>query len=210
MHKDYIRFLKKIEKKHKCNRVVHIGDIVDWAAISYHEKDVSLPSPIDEYKAAVKQVRQLHKAFPKVDMLVGNHDSLPHRKAATIGIPDEALRSFKDLWQLDGWTIHPRFHDLIIDDVVYRHGDKCKGGQMAAHKNAVAEFRSLVQGHLHAQAGVVYHASQEDCVFGMQVGCGVDHKHPAMSYGRVYAQKPIVACGVVYSSKVAFVETLFL
>jgi hypothetical protein len=31
-----------------------------------------------------------------------------------------------------------------------------------------------------------------------------------MNYGRIYAQKPIVGCGVVYSSKVAFFEPMFL
>lgn len=210
MHSGYIRFLKKIHKKHKCNRVVHIGDLVDWNAISYHEKNPSMPSAGEEYREALKQVRALHKAFPKVDYLIGNHCSLPARKAQTIGLPEDVLCDFKTLWKLDGWTIHPRFHDLIIDGVVYRHGDKCKGGQMAAYKNAVAEFSSLVQGHLHAQAGVVYHANQEDCVFGMQVGCGVDHSHPAMNYGRVYAQKPIVGCGVVYSPKLAMFEPMYL
>lgn len=210
MHPQYIRFLKKIEKKHKCNRVVHIGDLVDWNSISYHEKDPSMPSPAEEFKAAQKQVKALHKAFPKVDYLIGNHDALPSRKAQTIGLPEEVIRDFKSLWELDGWTIHPRFHDLVIDGVIYRHGDKGKGGQMSAHKNSVAEFSSLVQGHLHAQAGVVYHANKEKCVFGMQVGSGVDHNHPAMNYGRIYAAKPIVGCGVVYDEKIAFFEPLFL
>lgn len=210
MHKGYIRFLKKIQKKHNCDRVIHIGDLVDHNAISYHERDPSLPGAAEEFKAAWKQVRQLHKAFPKVDMLIGNHDSLPLRKAQTIGLPEEVMKDFKTLWQLDGWTVYPRFHDLIIDGVIYRHGDKGKGGLHAAHKNAQAEFMSLVQGHLHAQAGVAYHANQEDCVFGMNVGCGVDHSHPNMNYGRVYSAKPIVGCGVVYSRKLAFWEPMFL
>ena len=210
MHKDYISFLKKIQKKHNCKRVIHIGDLVDWNAISYHEKDPSMPSAKEEFDAAWKQVRQLHKAFPVVDHMIGNHDSLPQRKAQTAGLGEEVLKSFGELWELEGWTIHPRFSDLVIDDVIYRHGDKGKGGQMAAHKNSVAEFRSLVQGHLHAQAGVVYHANHEDCVFGLQPGCGVNHNHPAMNYGRVYSAKPIVGCGVVYSSKVAHFEPMFL
>lgn len=210
MHSGYIRFLKKIEKKHQCNRVVHIGDLVDWSAISYHEKDPAMPSAGEEYSRAWRQVRQLHKAFPRVDILIGNHDCLPSRKAQTIGLPEEVLKDFKSLWQLDGWTVHPRFTDLVIDGVIYRHGDKGKGGQVAAHKNAQAEFSSLVQGHLHAQASVVYHANKEDCVFGMQVGCGVDHSHPAMNYGRMYAAKPIVGCGVVYSSKLAMFEPMYL
>ena len=127
MHKDYIKFLKKIEKKHTCNRVVHIGDLVDWNSISYHEKDPSMPSAEDEFAEAFKQVRKLHKAFPSVDYLKGNHSDLPSRKAKTIGIPEHLMKDFKSLWQLEGWTIHPRYHDLLIDDVIYRHGDKGKG-----------------------------------------------------------------------------------
>ena len=156
----YIPFLKKIHKKHGCGRVVHIGDLVDWNSISMHTKDPSMPSPAEEYKKAYKQVQKLHKAFPKVDYMIGNHSSLPTRQARLIGLPDDVLVKFEELWGLDGWTIHPRYADLIIDDVVYRHGDKGKGGAMAAHKNAICEFKSVVQGHLHAQAGVVYHANQ--------------------------------------------------
>jgi predicted phosphodiesterase len=210
MHSRYISFLKKIYKKHGCNRVVHIGDLVDWNSISMHEKDPAMPSPAEEFRQAQQQVRQLYKAFPKVDYMVGNHCSLPSRQASKLGLPEEVLRDFDRLWQLDGWTIHPRYADLEIDDVIYRHGDKGKGGLMAAYKNCIAEFKSVVQGHLHAQAGVVYHANGGDCVFGMQVGCGVDHSHPAMNYGRVYAAKPILGCGVVYSSKLAFFEPMFL
>jgi predicted phosphodiesterase len=210
MHPNYLSFLKKIYKKHKCGRVVHIGDLVDWCSISYHDKEAFMPNPVDEFKEAQKQVKAIHKAFPKADLLIGNHDSLPSRKAASLGLPDEVIRDFDRLWQLDGWTIHDRYSDLVIDDVIYRHGDKGKGGVMAGYKNAIAEFKSVVQGHLHAQSGIVYHANGGDCVFGMQVGCGVDHHHPAMNYGRVYAAKPILSCGVVYSSKVAFVEPMFL
>jgi len=210
MHKDYIKFLKKIQKKHNCGRVVHIGDMVDWNSISFHDSEAFMPNPVDEFKQARKQVKALHKAFPRADYLTGNHSALPSRQAAKLGLPEDILVDFKTLWGLEGWTIHPRYADLVIDDVIYRHGDKGKGGLMAAYKNAIAEFKSVVQGHLHAQAGVVYHANGKDCVFGMQVGCGVDHNHPAMNYGKVYAAKPIVSCGVVYSPKVAFVEPMFM
>lgn len=210
MHPDYIDFLKSIQSKHSTTRTVHIGDLVDWNAISYHEKDPSMPSAAEEFAEAGKQVRQLYKAFPKVDYLIGNHSALPERKATTIGLPVQVIKDFKNLWGLDGWTVHPRFTDLVIDGVIYRHGDKEKGGQMAALKNAMAQFNSLVQGHLHAQAGVNYHANKHECIFGMGVGCGVDHNHPAMNYGRIYAAKPVVGCGVVYSSKLAFFEPMFL
>ena len=135
-------------------------------AISFHEKDPSMPSAADEFVAASKQVRALHKAFPEVDYLIGNHSALPERKAQSVGLPPEVILNFKTLWGLDGWEIHPRFTDLLIDNVIYRHGDKEKGGQMSALKNAQAQFKSLVMGHLHAQAGINYHANQDgttDC-----------------------------------------------
>ena len=210
MHHGYIDFLISIFHKHKCTRVVHIGDLVDWNAISFHEKDPSMPSAADEFVAASKQVRALHKAFPEVDYLIGNHSALPERKAQSVGLPPEVILNFKTLWGLDGWEIHPRFTDLVIDNVIYRHGDKEKGGQMSALKNAQAQFKSLVMGHLHAQAGINYHANQDGVVFGMNVGCGVDHSHPAMNYGRIYAARPVLGCGVVYSPKLAFFEPMFI
>ena len=210
MHHGYIDFLISIFHKHKCTRVVHIGDLVDWNAISFHEKDPSMPSAADEFVAASKQVRALHKAFPEVDYLIGNHSALPERKAQSVGLPPEVILNFKTLWGLDGWEIHPRFTDLLIDNVIYRHGDKEKGGQMSALKNAQAQFKSLVMGHLHAQAGINYHANQDGVVFGMNVGCGVDHTHPAMNYGRIYAARPVLGCGVVYSPKLAFFEPMFI
>ena len=98
MHVGYIPFLKKIEKKYNCNRVVHIGDAVDWNAISFHEKDPALPSPEQEYKEAYKQMQRMFKAFPKVDYMTGNHSDLPARKARFIGLPDSVVMPFKKVW----------------------------------------------------------------------------------------------------------------
>jgi hypothetical protein len=210
MHPKAVKFLKRIEKKYSCTKVVCVGDLVDWSSISYHEKDPSMPSASEEFAQAWKQVRQIHKAFPKVEFLIGNHDSLPARKAKLIGLPEEAIYDFKDLWQLKGWKVHPRYAKIYVDGVQYRHGDSGKGGLMAAHKNAQAEFCSVVQGHLHSQAGVVYHANEQSIVFGMQTGCLVVHDHPAMAYGKVYSNKPILGCGVVLGGTTAIFEPLKL
>lgn len=211
MHRGYISFLRNVYETHGCGRVVHIGDLVDWNSISFHDKETHMPNPVEEYYQARMQVARLVDAFPEVDMLIGNHDSLPSRKAATLGLPEEVVRGFNNLWGLpETWVVHPRYTDLEIDGVIYRHGDKGKGGIMAGYKNAIAEFQSVVQGHLHAQAGIVYHANQNSIVFGMQVGTGVDHNHPAMNYGRVYSAKPLMGCGVVYDQQLAFFEPMKL
>ncbi len=117
MHPKAIPFLKMIEKKYSCKRVVAVGDLVDWNSISMHEKDPSMPSASEEFALAWKQVRQVHKAFPKVDFLIGNHDALPARKAKLIGLPQEAIYDFKDLWKLKGWKVHPRYAKIYIDGV---------------------------------------------------------------------------------------------
>jgi hypothetical protein len=211
MHPRFISFLQGVQEKYKTNRVVHLGDGVDWNAISFHERDPAMPSAVEEYKAAKKQMEQIHKAFPRADYLIGNHSELPYRQARMVGLFDEQLRPFKEFWGLKGWKVHPRFAKLVIDGVQYRHGDSGKGGAVnAAANNSLAEFCSVVQGDKHSQGGVVYHANEKHCVFGMQVGCGVKPGHPAMNYGRKYSSRPILGCGVVIEGKEAYFERMML
>ena len=76
MRTGYVDFLKRIANHYAINRVVHIGDLVDWASISYHEKSPSLRNATLEYARAKRQVASLTKAFPKADWLIWNHDAL--------------------------------------------------------------------------------------------------------------------------------------
>jgi len=202
MHPRFIRFLKDVDRKHNCNKWVGIGDLVDWNAISFHEKDPSMPNASEEFRIAKQQVKKLHQAFPEVEYLIGNHSDLPGRKARLVGLPTEVMVPFKELWGLDGWTIHERYSDIKIDEVIYRHGDKGKGGQrISALANAADEHCSLVQGHLHAQFGIEFKANQDRVIWGMQVGCGVTPNHPSMAYSRVYSARPILGCGVVINGE---------
>jgi predicted phosphodiesterase len=209
MRRGYVDFLQQIADKHGIDRVVHIGDLVDWAAISYHEKLPGLPGAKDEVRTARRQVAQLAKAFPKADWLIGNHDSLPERQAATAGLPGELLRSQADFWQVE-WNVLPRFTKYIIDGVIYSHGDAGKGGMMAALKQAKDNFQSTVVGHFHAQAGVQWYANPEHRIFGLSAGCGIDAAKLAFSYGAKFPSKPILGCGVVVNGKQAIFEPWLL
>ncbi len=209
MHPKYIGFLKKIEKKYKCNRVVHIGDSVDWNAISFHEKCPHMPSPAEEYKLAKKQIAKLYKAFPDLDYMVGNHSDLPARKARATGLPEDVLRPFNELWDVPRWRVHERMDDFILDGVIYRHGDKEKKGRMAALNNAKEQHAPVVQGHFHAQFGIEYAANQFRAIWGMQVGCGVQPGHPNMKYSKQYSARPILGCGVVINGN-PYVERMHL
>lgn len=128
MRRGYVDFLKRVADDYAVNRVVHIGDLVDWASISYHEKSPSLTNATSEYGRAKRQVASLSRAFPDADWLIGNHDALTERQAITAGLPTQLLRDYRDMWEVD-WVVHPRFAKLLIDGVVYSHGDSGRGGQ---------------------------------------------------------------------------------
>jgi predicted phosphodiesterase len=210
MREDYPDFLMDTYKAWNCDTVVHIGDVVDWGAINYHEKDPSNPSPIEEYRESQKQVSVLYRMFPKAVVMTGNHDSLPKRKATTIGIPAELIRSNGDIWNTPKWDWKPRYAVHEIDNVLYAHGDRGKGGHGAALKNAKEHFKSWVQGHLHGQASVTYFANNDSIIFGMSVGCGIDVDSAAMNYGKKFNQKPLVGCGVVVDGKYGVFEPMTL
>ena len=211
MRDDYVPFLVDCYEQWDCDRVVHIGDLVDNAALSYHLKDPTLKNPIDEYNKAYEQVQTICEAFPEVDWLIGNHDDLPKRWLKEVGIPADFLKSYADIWEVPyGWTVHERYTKLKIDGVIYQHGDRGKGGRMAATANAKDEFTSVVQGHLHAQSGIEFYCNDSHRVFGMQVGCGVDDTHAAMDYGKKYNQRGVISCGIVLDGTTPVVEPMVL
>lgn len=209
MRLGYVDFLKRIADSYGINRVVHIGDLVDWSSISYHEKSPSLHNATTEYAKAKKQIASLSRAFPKADWLIGNHDALTERQAVSAGLPPQILKDYADLWDVD-WTVHPRFSKLEIDGVLYSHGDSGRGGQDAAFRQAKDNFRSTVIGHFHAQAGVKWWANPEFRVFGLSVGCGIDASRMQFEYGRKMTAKPILGCGVVINGRKAYFEPWLL
>ena len=204
----YVDFLKHCKRKWKCNRVVHIGDLVDNCALSFHLKSPSQKDPIDEYQRAMEQVNQITKAFPNVDLMMGNHDANPYRWCKEVGIPEEWMRSPADIWKLPkGWTVHERYAQLRIDNVIYQHGDR---GRASAILNARMEFASIVQGHFHSKAGIEFYANATDRIFGMQVGCGMDWKHAQMEYAVKFSAKPIIGCGIVLDGTTPIFEPMLL
>jgi len=196
MRDDYVAFLRAQRKAWKTNVTVHIGDLVDWNMLSFHERDPASDSAGLEYKKALAQVKTLTKAFPKAVCMTGNHDCLPQRQAVANQIPSMLIKAPGKIWETPGWNWRPRYSTYDIDGVKYCHGDRGKGGIMAGLKNAKENFHSWVQGHTHSQAGVWWFANESACVFGMNTGTGVD-QNKGMFYGAKYNARSIVGCGVV-------------
>jgi len=192
--KGYIDFCKDTYKKYNCNKVIFIGDCVDNHYPSYHESDADGMGGLDELELAIEKIALWYKAFPVADVTIGNHDRIIMRKAQTSNIPTKWIKEYKEVLNTPGWNFTDR---VVYDNVQYVHGE---GG--TAHTKCRADMMSTVQGHLHTQCYVQHFVGQNYKVFGMQVGCGIDHDSYAMGYAK-RGKKPAIACGVVINGKTA-------
>lgn len=191
---NYLEFCLEIYNRCKCKTVVHIGDLVDNHSISYHEHNPDGKSPKDELIEAKEHLKHWFKAFPRLFLCRGNHDSLVDRKGKTVGLPEEVFKPYREIWDLpkswrDDW-------DFELNGVRFQHGTGYSGKY--GHIQAAYDNRqSTVIGHTHSSLGGEYIANYKDRIFGMNVGCGIDRKKYAFTYGRDFRFKPIIGCGIV-------------
>lgn len=189
----YLEHCIEVYKAYKCNEVVFIGDIIDNHASSYHETDPDGMNAGQELSLAISQVKVWYKAFPKATVIIGNHDRLIMRKAYSSGLSKHWIKSYSEVLNVPGWSFQ---ESIEIDGVLYIHGE---GG--TARTKIKADLQSVVQGHLHTQCYIEWLVGSKYKIFGMQVGCGIDHKSYAMAYAKA-GKKPAIACGVILQGKV--------
>lgn len=190
----YLQFCRDLYKNNHCDTVIFLGDIADLHAVSYHEKSPDADGPTTEVLKAKAAVAEWYKAFPKATVVIGNHDRLLIRKAATGSVPELALKSFSEMWGTPGWTWA---NSTIIDKVLYIHGDGCGGGLYPAYNTMRKMAQSVVMGHHHTAAGVKFLCNRDRRLFGMDVGCGVDWNTVQFLYQDRNPCKPIMAAGTV-------------
>lgn len=181
-------------KRYNCNQVIFIGDVIDNHYSSYHETDADGMGGGQELDLAIEKLRGWFKAFPVAHVTIGNHDRMVMRKAQTSAVPKKWIKSYKEVLEVPTWQFVDR---VVIDGVQYVHGE---GG--TAHAKCRADMMSTVQGHLHTQCYMQWFVGANFKVFGMQVGCGVDHDSYAMAYAK-RGKKPAIGCGVVFGGHTA-------
>ncbi len=191
----YLKHCKEQYIKYNCDTVVFIGDIIDNHASSYHETDPDGYNAGEELKRAILNIKKWYQAFPKATVIIGNHDRIIMRKAYSSGLSKMWIKDYAEVLGTPGWTFT---ESIEIDDVLYIHGE---GG--TARSRVRRDLQSIVQGHLHSQAYVEWIVGAKFKLFGMQVGCGIDHKSYAMAYGKE-GPKPAIACGIVLNGEIAF------
>ena len=178
-------------KKWGCSEVVFIGDIIDNHYSSYHESSADGLGGLAELDLAIERISRWKEAFPFATVIIGNHDRLIMRKAQTSAIPSKWIKSYKEVLQVPNWNFVERY---VKHGVQFLHGE---GG--TASTKCRADMMNTVQGHLHTQCYTQNYVGQNFRVYGVQVGCGINHESYAMAYAK-YGKKPAVACCVVLNN----------
>ena len=184
----YLEFCLEQQKKYQCGKVIFIGDIIDNHYSSYHESDPDGMSAGDELDRAIKDIQKYYEAFPTATVIIGNHDRLVHRKAFSGGVSKRWIKEYKDVLNVPNWDF---VEGIELFNVNINHGE---GG--TARTKMKKELQSQIQGHLHSDFYIEYIVGKNFRIFGVQVGCGVDHHSYAMAYGKNF-KKPAIGCGVL-------------
>ena len=191
----YLEFCQETFDRHEVDTVIHIGDFVDNHSLSFHDSEPTLHNVQGEYESAYERAQDWYEAFPVATLIMGNHDRIPARQLAKLGMaPTIYMKPIEDLLGMpEGWTVA---NQVEIDNVLYHHGETA-GGINGFRKDAENRMRCTVSGHNHSNAGISATATDDQLVWGLAVGCGVNQKHMAFAYGKNFAKKPIISCGVV-------------
>jgi predicted phosphodiesterase len=192
-HPGALSFCRDLYDQWKCDSVVFIGDIVDWHGISFHAAHPAAPGVKQEYLLAKERVARWVKAFPKAKVCIGNHDERPQRLAASVNIPDEFLPNYQTMWGCPQWDWA---HDHLVDDVYYFHGTG-NGGLYPASNVQKTMGKSVVMGHVHSRANVVFTMTPYKRFFGMDTGCLIDDRAYAFAYGRHMKRRSALCAAVV-------------
>ncbi|MHA2254358.1 MAG: metallophosphoesterase [Candidatus Kariarchaeaceae archaeon] len=189
----YLEHCMAVRDKYNTNHTIFIGDIIDNHYSSFHPTDPDGYGAGEELDRAIDQISVWHSEFPDADVIIGNHDKIIMRKMFKEGISMRWVKTFNEVLNTHSWTFDKEFE---YDNVKYIHG--LKGG---AVNGAMAKARnrgiSIVQGHWHAKSNTRWHATDNQRIFAMQVGCGVDEDAYAMAYAEDPMERWIISCGVV-------------
>lgn len=200
-HKKALDHLKKVRDQFKCDRVVCLGDEIDAAAFSLKfAANPNLPGPSDELEQAIENLKPFYKEFPDVDVVESNHGMRIFKKVRVSGLPSRVVKRYEEILEYPkGWNF---VSDLEVDGVMVIHGE---GFSRSSWRMAHDKFKqSVVMGHIHSGAGVVYSWTKKKKYFSANFGCLINPNHMAFDYGKHMAEKPTLGAGVVIDGQEAY------
>jgi len=193
---DLLEEAAAFNKTFKAHKVVCVGDLTDQKTWSKFGRDTSDCGNDEEWAKTEAAAKRLAKLFPRMEIILGNHD-LRHFKAANLaGVPSQLVKSVKDAIGIPGWNWHDTSRGpLMLDGVGYIHGDEQNGSALV--KSCFLGF-PLVQGHDHK--GVLEYAQpsqRKKPLWGMSAGCTADLDGPGMRYAKKMLRKAFTCFAVV-------------
>ena len=202
-----LEYCKALKEKYEPDYVVQIGDLLDNHFASSFTKETEAPGAMDEISRARETIKAWGEVFPKMTILMGNHEDRLMRALHKVGLPSSLLKTIPEIFQF------PKQWELVdqieIDNVLYVHNSGVAG--VHAVKNIAKTFsKSVVQGHLHTVCGIEYAKTLDGLRFAMVVGCLIDNDASAFNYSKGYALRsmPISAVGFVDDGKHPWLEVI--
>ena len=194
-HPDICPFLKAIANKYSPDKIVNMGDELDYHAISFHDKDPELMGPSDELKTAIARMSPLFDLFPTMDIIESNHGSLVYRKAKHHGIPRHVMKSYREvIGAPQGWRWHP---DLTLKMSDGNNVYLCHGRSSNGLKLSQSLGMSTVQGHFHSKFEIQYWGNSIGLYWSMVSGCLIEKDSLAFAYGKLDLFKPIIGTSII-------------
>ena len=189
-----LEFCKDLQNEYQTDTTIFIGDVTDWHSISFHAHHPEMPGPKDEFELAFECLQKWHKAFPEASVCLGNHDRRIVRLAESVNIPARFIRDYDDSWETPGWAW---LHEIIVDDVLYSHGEGSGSSMYPAYNKMKKMGMSCVLGHFHSAGGVKWLVNPLRRMFGMDTGCLVDDRSMAFAYGKFAIVRSVLSAAVV-------------
>ena len=190
-HKDTLAFLCAVRDKYSPDRVVCLGDVSDSYTFSHYAKDPRSASAPRELREMRKGVTALAKEFPKVDVMMSNHDDRLYRKAKAAGIPRELVVPYAQFLGVEDydWNWHA---DLVLTvnstrEQIYFAHTRTGATLPLAQKIGI----SACTGHIHTKSGIAYYRGPTKVIWGLDSGCLISDKGHAYAYQKASAVRPV-------------------
>lgn len=174
--------LSRFAYDYKPDLIVQVGDFIDAQAWSKHPKHTDAPSPDKEWAMVETAARKFNDLLPdntRLYIIEGNHDRRHKMRAFEALVPSQLVKPLSSMFPYQNWVWWVQQKPLTLDGVDYVHGDELGGN---AVQKAGKTGHSVVQGHLHSDAGIKYINTFHRQLFGMDIGCMMDLKSLAARY----------------------------
>lgn len=197
-----LEFLGDLKSEFKPDRTLFLGDVFDHLTSSRYGTHSAAKGADDEWAEACDFVLELAAMFPVAEVLIGNHDARPAKRASEVGIPTELIRPFNEVPRLAKALRLWRWCEKIEinADTVAVHGEGF-GGNNPGEAAVLAYRKNVVMAHLHTRFGVNYHARGDWVNWSFNTGCLIDPNSPANGYAKHHQKRTIRGAGVLLNGR---------